>query len=241
MLWVQDAGTHRTAQSRILILDTCLTQQAGVVPLPACSRSTLDAHSAVLQSKDNLLLKWWCREWPNLVFLLSSVPLRTSSMTLCVPNFEKDKVPSDQNGRVSGNTHVATRRRPELQGCVWAEFLLCWVRLRAEVQRPFSTYCFGLIRPLQKMFLRGLITSYLNDKQRLSAGWMREVQWYWQVLWQRVCKYIHNKIVWLYCWSEAAMIIQGELFENMICSLDDVYLTVSLKCGSSEAAAWSSD
>lgn len=50
MLRVQDAGTHRTAQSRVLVLDTVLTQQAGVVPLPAGPCSTLDAHSAVLTS-----------------------------------------------------------------------------------------------------------------------------------------------------------------------------------------------
>lgn len=50
MLRVQDAGTHRTAQSRVLVLDAVLTQQAGVVPLPAGSCSTLDAYSAVLTS-----------------------------------------------------------------------------------------------------------------------------------------------------------------------------------------------
>ncbi len=55
MLRVQDAGTHRTAQSRVLVLDAVLTQQAGVVPLPAGSCSTLDAYSAVLWSKGGLL------------------------------------------------------------------------------------------------------------------------------------------------------------------------------------------
>ena len=55
MLRVQDGGTHRTAQSRVLVLDTVLTQQAGVVPLPAGSCSTLDAYSAVLRSKGSLL------------------------------------------------------------------------------------------------------------------------------------------------------------------------------------------
>lgn len=47
-LRVQNAGTHRTAQSWILVLDAVLTQQAGVVPLPTGSGPTLDAHSAVL-------------------------------------------------------------------------------------------------------------------------------------------------------------------------------------------------
>lgn len=56
MLRVQDAGTHRTAQSRVLVLDAVLTQQAGVVPLPAGSCSTLDAYSAVLRSKRSLLM-----------------------------------------------------------------------------------------------------------------------------------------------------------------------------------------
>lgn len=55
MLRVQDAGTHRTAQSRVLVLDAVLTQQTGVVPLPAGSCSTLDAYSAVLRSKGGLL------------------------------------------------------------------------------------------------------------------------------------------------------------------------------------------
>lgn len=57
MLRVQDAGTHRTAQSRVLVLDAVLTQQAGVVPLPAGSCSTLDAYSAVLRSKGGFLSK----------------------------------------------------------------------------------------------------------------------------------------------------------------------------------------
>lgn len=51
MLRVQDAGTHRTAQSGVLVLDAVLTQQAGVVPLPAGPCSTLDAYSAALRSK----------------------------------------------------------------------------------------------------------------------------------------------------------------------------------------------
>lgn len=55
VLRVQDAGTHRTAQSRVLVLDTVLTEQAGVVPLSARSRSTLDAYSAVLGSKEKLV------------------------------------------------------------------------------------------------------------------------------------------------------------------------------------------
>lgn len=54
MLRVQDAGTHKTAQSRVLVLDTVLTQQAGVVPLLAGSCSALDAYSAVLRSKESL-------------------------------------------------------------------------------------------------------------------------------------------------------------------------------------------
>lgn len=51
VLRVQNAGTHRTTQSRVVILDTVLTQQAGVVPLAAGSRSTLEANSAVLRRK----------------------------------------------------------------------------------------------------------------------------------------------------------------------------------------------
>ena len=68
MLRVQDAGTHRTAQSRVLVLDAVLTQQAGVVPLPAGSCSTLDAYSAVLRSKGGFLSK------------LTLKPLRTSAV-----------------------------------------------------------------------------------------------------------------------------------------------------------------
>lgn len=55
VLGVQDAGTQRTAESWVLILDTVLTQQAGVVPLPAGSCSTLDAYSAVLRRKKGFL------------------------------------------------------------------------------------------------------------------------------------------------------------------------------------------
>lgn len=55
MLRVQDAGTRRTAQSRVLVLDAVLTKQAGVVPLPTGSSSTLNAYSAVLRSKGGLL------------------------------------------------------------------------------------------------------------------------------------------------------------------------------------------
>lgn len=53
MLGVQSAGTHRTAQSRVLVLvlvlDAVLTQQACVMPLLAAPRSTLNTHSAVLK------------------------------------------------------------------------------------------------------------------------------------------------------------------------------------------------
>lgn len=55
MLRVQDAGTHWTAQSRVLVLDAVLTEQACVVPLFAGSCSTLDAYSAVLRSRESLL------------------------------------------------------------------------------------------------------------------------------------------------------------------------------------------
>lgn len=51
MLRVQDAGTHWTAQSGVLVLDAVLAQQAGVMPLPAAPRPTLDAHSAVLSER----------------------------------------------------------------------------------------------------------------------------------------------------------------------------------------------
>lgn len=50
MLRVQDASTRWTAKSRVLVLDAVFTQQAGVVPLPAGPRSTLNAYSAVLRS-----------------------------------------------------------------------------------------------------------------------------------------------------------------------------------------------
>lgn len=57
MLRVQDADTHRTTQSRVLVLDAVLTKQAGVVPLSAGSCSTLDAYSAVLRSKGSFFSK----------------------------------------------------------------------------------------------------------------------------------------------------------------------------------------
>lgn len=56
MLRVQDAGTHGTAQGRVLVLDAVLTQQACVMPLLAVSCSTLDTHSAVLKTKNKSLL-----------------------------------------------------------------------------------------------------------------------------------------------------------------------------------------
>lgn len=56
MLRVQSAGTHRAAQSRVLVLDADLTQQACVMPLLAAPRSTLNTHSAVLKSKNSLFL-----------------------------------------------------------------------------------------------------------------------------------------------------------------------------------------
>lgn len=56
MLRVQDAGTHRTAQSRVLVLYAVLTQQACVMPLLAVSCSTLDTNSAVLKTKNKGLL-----------------------------------------------------------------------------------------------------------------------------------------------------------------------------------------
>lgn len=56
MLRVQDAGTHGTAQSRVLVLDALLTQQACVMPLLAVSCSTLDTHSAVLKTNNKSLL-----------------------------------------------------------------------------------------------------------------------------------------------------------------------------------------
>lgn len=51
MLRVQGAGTHRTAQSRVLVLDAGLTQQACMMPLLAVPCSTLDTHSAVLKKR----------------------------------------------------------------------------------------------------------------------------------------------------------------------------------------------
>lgn len=51
MLGVQNTRTHGAAQSRVLVLDTVLTQQAGVVPLSTGSCPTLDAYSAVLRTK----------------------------------------------------------------------------------------------------------------------------------------------------------------------------------------------
>lgn len=56
MLRVQDAGTHRTAQSRVLVLDAVLTQQACVMPLLAVACSTLNTYSAVLKTKNKSLL-----------------------------------------------------------------------------------------------------------------------------------------------------------------------------------------
>lgn len=56
VLRVQDAGTHGAAQSRVLVLDAVLTQQACVMPLLAVSGSTLDTHSAVLKTKKKSLL-----------------------------------------------------------------------------------------------------------------------------------------------------------------------------------------
>lgn len=59
MLRVQGAGTHRTAQSGVLVLDAGLTQQACVMPLLAVSCSTLDTYSAVLKRrKENGLFHW---------------------------------------------------------------------------------------------------------------------------------------------------------------------------------------
>lgn len=51
------------------------------------------------------------------------------------------------------NYHVRGRApmRSKWQGCVWAVFLVCWVRQRSQVWRPFITYCHGLVRPLQKI------------------------------------------------------------------------------------------
>lgn len=51
MLRVQGAGTHGTAQGRVLVLDAGLTQQACVMPLLAASCSTLDTYSAVLKKR----------------------------------------------------------------------------------------------------------------------------------------------------------------------------------------------
>lgn len=73
MLRVQDASTRRTAQSRVLVLDAVLTQQAGVVPLPTGSCSTLDAYSAVLRSKEAVLVIVHSKpfgQYMNIVFLL---------------------------------------------------------------------------------------------------------------------------------------------------------------------------
>ena len=48
VLRIKEAGTQRAAKSGVLMLDTVLTQQAGVVPLAAGSCPTLDTYSAVL-------------------------------------------------------------------------------------------------------------------------------------------------------------------------------------------------
>lgn len=53
-LRVHNASTHRTAQSRVLVLGTGLAHEACVVPLNAGSRPTLNTHSAVLKKKDML-------------------------------------------------------------------------------------------------------------------------------------------------------------------------------------------
>lgn len=51
VLRIQDTGTHGAAQSWVLVLDTVLTQQTGVVPLSAGPSPTLETHSAVLWSR----------------------------------------------------------------------------------------------------------------------------------------------------------------------------------------------
>lgn len=51
VLWVQDTGTQQTAKAGVLMLDTGLTQQTGVVPLTAGPGAALDTHSAVLEEE----------------------------------------------------------------------------------------------------------------------------------------------------------------------------------------------
>lgn len=109
MLRVQDAGTHRTAQSRVLVLDTVLTEQAGVVPLPASSRSTLDAYSAVLGSKENLLsnttqrtrqnqcnMNPVCLLWPHIKSNQSKLKYQTLFQHLLSPGNKGNVIFSEQ-------------------------------------------------------------------------------------------------------------------------------------------------
>lgn len=114
MLRVQDAGTHLTAQSRILILDTCLTQQAGVVPMSACSCSTLDTYTAVLRSKEQSVTE------SRFASLLHAT-LNFNNDFMCAQLLER-RLPIDQKCYASGNTSMASTQKDRVArmcvGCV---------------------------------------------------------------------------------------------------------------------------
>lgn len=130
---------------------------------------------------------------------------------VCVSNFSKDDCPLDHKCHVSGNTNVASRQETRVArmcvGCVPS------VLSQTESQ-SVKTFQHRLLQPhpttAENVFLRGLLTSYLNDKRHLNGGWIKEGQRYWQALRQCACKYSPTKVVVL----KSSRFKQGKVFEN---------------------------